>query len=285
MNKRATRLAAAGALGAAALTGAGIVTVSASGGTTAAPDVNRVGAITLKANGAVVTSGHLTDKLTAVGTANSALNGAKAVVYGYVHSAYAYAGPATSANLTAYKPTAEGTWTGSQLTPAVANQGLSVPLGTSETLQQLLAGYHPDSTGLVELRLRTISPGEALSDAYDAVDIYVDPAAGTWSTARTGGSGTVAKKKATVTEKLATKVKHTARAKVKVAVSGSGATPTGTVSILDGAKKLASAKLTGGRATVTLPKLKKGKHHIKATYSGSSTFAAASSKTITVTSK
>ena len=280
MNKRAARLAAAGALGTAALTGAGIVTVSASGGTAAAPDVNRVGAITLKVNGATVASGRLTDKLTAVGAADAKLTGTRSVVYAYVHSA----APASASNQAAYKPASGASWTGSQLTPATS--GLSVPLGTSETLQQFLAGYHPDSTGLVELRLRTISPGQALSDAYDAIDIYVNAAAGTWSTAgRTGSTPGVTKAKVTVAEKVAKKVKHTARAKVKVTVAAQGVKPTGTVTVLDGAKKIASAKLVKGKATLKLPKLKKGKHKIKTTYSGSSTFAAASSKTITVTSK
>lgn len=314
MNKRAIRAGAVAAVGAAALVGAGIVVVSASGDTTAAPDANRVGGITLKVGGSTVTSGHLTDAITAVGAANDALTGAKAAVFGYVHSGYAYAGPSTSADLTAYQPTAEGTWTGAQLTAAVDNDGLSVPLGSSVTLQQFLNGYTPAAGGLVELRLKTISPGAAISSAYDAVDLYVDPTAGTWSTTSTGTTGSpssspsttsstptpttgspsptksattppvVKKVAATVTLKVAKKVKRTKTVTVTVTVKASK-TPTGTVTIFDGTKKLASKALSGGKVSVKLKKLKKGKHKIKATYSGSTTVAAATSKTITVTSK
>lgn len=315
MNKRAIRAGAVTAVGAAALVGAGIVVVSASGDTTAAPDPDRVGGITLQVNGSTVTSGHLTDAITAVGAANAALTGTKAAVFGYVHSGYAYAGPTTSADLSAYQPTAEGTWTGAQLTAAVDNDGLSVPLGSSVTLQQFLSGYTPAAGGLVELRLKTISPGAAISSAYDAVDIYVDSAAGTWSTTSSGTTGSpssspsttsstptpsttgspsptksattppvVKKVAATVTLKVAKKVKHTAKAPVTVTVTASK-TPTGTVTIFDGKKKLATKALSGGKASVKLTKLKKGKHKIKATYSGSTTVTAASSKTITVTSK
>ncbi|MGZ4451883.1 MAG: Ig-like domain-containing protein [Nocardioides sp.] len=280
MNKRATRIAAAGAVGAAVLTGAGVAAVAASSNTVPA-DANRVGAITLKVNGATVTSGRLSDKLTAVGAANGALTGERAVVFAYVHGAAV----SSAASLAKYKPTTQGTWSGTQLTTAVPNHGLSVPLGSSVTLQQFLAGYHPDANGLVELRLKTISAGQSVSSAYDAVDIYVNAAAGTWSAAARPGGSATGTKKATVKESVAKRVKHTAKLKVKVTVSGAGAKPTGTVSVLDGSKKLAAAKLKAGKATITLPRLKKGKHKIKTTYSGSSTFAAASSKTITVISK
>jgi hypothetical protein len=322
MNKRAIRAGAVTAVGAAALVGAGIVVVSASGDTAAAPDANRVGAITLKANNVAVTSGNLTDTLTAVGDANAALTGAKAVVYGYVHSAYAYGGPTTSANLSAYQPVAEGTWTGAQLTQAVANAGLAVPLGSNVTLQQFLAGYTPAAGGLVELRLKTISPGQAISAAYDAIDIYVDSQAGTWSTTSAGttspgspsssasttapgspsasasttspgspspSSGTstpaITKVASTVSLKVAKKVKRTAKVSATVTVTAAGTVPTGTVTVYDGKKKLATAALKGGKAAIKLKKLKKGKHKLKATYAGSATATAASSKTITVTSK
>ncbi|MGZ6852156.1 MAG: Ig-like domain-containing protein [Nocardioidaceae bacterium] len=280
MNKRATRIAAAGAVGAAVLTGAGVAAVAASSNTVPA-DANRVGAITLKVNGATVTSGRLSDKLTAVGAPNGALTGERAVVFAYVHGAAV----SSAASLAKYKPTTQGTWSGTQLTTAVPNHGLSVPLGSSVTLQQFLAGYHPDANGLVELRLKTISAGQSVSSAYDAVDIYVNAAAGTWSAAARPGGSATGTKKATVKESVDKRVKHTAKLKVKVTVSGAGAKPTGTVSVLDGSKKLAAAKLKAGKATITLPRLKKGKHKIKTTYSGSSTFAAASSKTITVISK
>lgn len=66
-------------------------------------------------------------------------------------------------------------------------------------------------------------------------------------------------------------VSHTARAKVTVKVTATGTTPTGTVRIYEGTKVIATGTLSGGKVTLTLPKLAKGRHTLHAAYLGSST--------------
>jgi len=71
--------------------------------------------------------------------------------------------------------------------------------------------------------------------------------------------------------------------KVVVRVSGSGGTPTGTVRVTDGKTLVGSAKLLGGKATVTVASgLTVGSHTLTVTYSGDTAFAA-SSDTVKVT--
>ncbi|WP_316758846.1 Ig-like domain repeat protein [Streptomyces herbicida] len=71
-------------------------------------------------------------------------------------------------------------------------------------------------------------------------------------------------------------VSHTARAKVTVKVTATGTTPTGTVRIYEGTKVIATGTLSGGKVTITLPKLSRGKHTLHAYYAGSSTVASKS---------
>ncbi|MBZ5739725.1 Ig-like domain repeat protein [Nocardioides mangrovi] len=66
------------------------------------------------------------------------------------------------------------------------------------------------------------------------------------------------------------------KAKGTVTVKADGATATGTVKIKKGSKTLASGKLKGGKVTITLPALKKGKNSLKVVYGGSSTVNGAS---------
>ncbi|MEU6539279.1 Ig-like domain repeat protein [Streptomyces sp. NPDC047000] len=81
----------------------------------------------------------------------------------------------------------------------------------------------------------------------------------------------VTKATASVSVSAPASVSHTARAKVTTKVTATGTTPTGTVRIHEGSKVLATGTLSGGKVTVTLPKLAKGKHTLHATYTGSST--------------
>ena len=57
-------------------------------------------------------------------------------------------------------------------------------------------------------------------------------------------------------------------------VSGSGGTPTGTVTFLDGGTSIGTGTLSGGVATLTTSTLAVGNHTITATYSGDSNFGA-----------
>ncbi|KUO06941.1 Ig-like domain repeat protein [Streptomyces sp. DSM 15324] len=66
-------------------------------------------------------------------------------------------------------------------------------------------------------------------------------------------------------------VAHTARAKATVKVTATGTTPTGTVRIYEGTRVIATGTLSGGKVTVTLPRLTRGRHTLHASYLGSST--------------
>jgi|GEM_PF-6365520 len=92
----------------------------------------------------------------------------------------------------------------------------------------------------------------------------------------------VAKIAPTVSAKLVKRsVKAGAKAKVKITIRAKGvAKPTGKVRIFDGKKRIKTVTLKArnkGRLTVTLPRLKTGKHRIKVTYLGTSQVAKKSS--------
>ncbi|MDR1790576.1 MAG: Ig-like domain repeat protein [Propionibacteriaceae bacterium] len=72
-----------------------------------------------------------------------------------------------------------------------------------------------------------------------------------------------------MTAKLAkATVKSSAKASVKVTVKATGLKPGGKVKVTYG-KKSVTATVKSGKATVKLPKLKKGKYTLKVTYLGS----------------
>ncbi|WP_121256959.1 Ig-like domain repeat protein [Nocardioides ferulae] len=78
------------------------------------------------------------------------------------------------------------------------------------------------------------------------------------------------------------------RAVLKVIVSprGGGAAPTGKVTVLEGGKKLKAMTMKAsheGRASVTLPRLKPGKHRLKVTYAGSTTLRGSKAKAVVLT--
>lgn len=98
-------------------------------------------------------------------------------------------------------------------------------------------------------------------------------------------SVTVAKAASKSSLKLsASKIKKSKRATATVKITGSGVPsgyyPTGTVTIQDGSKKIASVKITSGHkgtVKVKLPKIsKKGNHTIKASYAGNAQLKASS---------
>jgi hypothetical protein len=387
MKKLTIGVGATATAAAVTLVGIGVHALAA----TAPPvDVHRVGTLTLQAaDGSAITSGTLGGQLAAKAVGDAHLTGTRAVLYAYV-----YGDPAAAPVAVApFAPA--GVWTGTQLTAAQSFSGTPAVATdiTAQSLQQFVGGHRLPANGLVELRLRTIDAG-TLSDDYDALDIYVNKAAGTWSassdgtvtnpvittmtlsasrsavtvggtvtltatvspaaegsvqfkdngaaigapvrtsggratstvTVRTAGSHSytatftptdatayhgssasvpavvtatagskgdgggkkptgVTRVASTVTVKIAKKVKHTAKVRATVTVKAAGTVPTGTVTVIDGKKTLASKALVGGKVKLNLKKLKKGKHKIRASYAGSTTVAAASSKTITVRSK
>jgi hypothetical protein len=80
------------------------------------------------------------------------------------------------------------------------------------------------------------------------------------------------------------KGKHTS---LTVHVTATKAVPTGTVTVFDGTKKVASAKLTtklAGKVVITLPNESKvGKHNIHASYGGSPAVASSAAKAVALT--
>ncbi|WP_262059396.1 Ig-like domain repeat protein [Streptomyces sp. STR69] len=77
---------------------------------------------------------------------------------------------------------------------------------------------------------------------------------------------------------------HTARAKVTVKVTATGTTPTGTVRVYEGSRIIATGTLSGGKVTLTLPRLSRGTHTLHAYYAGSTTVNTKSGANFTIKS-
>ncbi len=145
--------------------------------------------------------------------------------------------------------------------------GSTAPSGTVaffEGATQLASGV-PLTSGQA-VRIQTTNPG---GHTYRAV---FTPAANTPFLASEGtGSGSVQKATSSTTAAFPKKVKFGKKAKgtVTVALAGSSAKATGTVTITEGSKVLGTGTLSGGTVTITLKKkLKPGKHKLTATWAG-----------------
>lgn len=93
----------------------------------------------------------------------------------------------------------------------------------------------------------------------------------------------VSKAKSTSTLKLSkTKIKASKKAKatVTVKISGSSLKATGKVTLKAGSKTVGSGTVKNGKVTITLKKLKKGTHKIKATFAGTGNYGKSVSKTV-----
>jgi uncharacterized protein (TIGR03437 family) len=71
--------------------------------------------------------------------------------------------------------------------------------------------------------------------------------------------------------------------KFTATVTGTGGTPTGTVTFLDGSVSLGTATLSGGKATFSTSSLAVGAHGITVSYSGDSAFSASTSQALAET--
>lgn len=78
------------------------------------------------------------------------------------------------------------------------------------------------------------------------------------------------------------KIAHGGAVTLKVKVSASGTTPTGSVTLRDAQKKLQKAALKKGSATIKLKGLTASSYRFQASYAGSSLVGASSSKQATV---
>ncbi len=186
------------------------------------------------------------------------------------------------------------------LTPATVSAGgqltyTAVIAGTTVTT--------PTPTGTVTFSLTNTTPatvaGTAMLDATGTATLTTAaPAAGTYTVVASYTGDTVydvstsAPATLTVNTVVASAVALTATptsAKTGTSVSftasvtGSGGTPTGTVTFLDGTNAIGSAPLTNGAATIATSTLAAGGHSITASYGGDSTFAGGTSAPQVVT--
>ncbi len=146
--------------------------------------------------------------------------------------------------------------------------GSSAPSGTIaffEGATQLASGV-PLTSGQA-VHIQTAHPG---AHTYRAV---FTPAANTPYTASEGtGSGTVQRATSSITGSFPKTVKFGKKAKgtVTVTLNGSSSTATGTVTIKDGSKVVGTGTLANGKVTITLKKLKPGKHKLTLSWVGDS---------------
>ncbi len=83
-------------------------------------------------------------------------------------------------------------------------------------------------------------------------------------------------------------IRVTQRGTAKIAVEGldGGLVPTGFLKVMEGQKVLVSVKIAapaGGEATLTLPRLARGRHQLTVRYLGDSTYRAVTSSAATLT--
>lgn len=95
---------------------------------------------------------------------------------------------------------------------------------------------------------------------------------------------TITKATPSVSSTAPTSISHTGRAKVGVKVTATGTTPTGTVRVYEGSRVIATGTLSGGKVTITLPKLSRGKHTLHVFYAGSTTVSSKNGAIFTIKS-
>ena len=166
---------------------------------------------------------------------------------------------------------------------ATYGSGLSVTSGTwtgpptSYKYQWLRNGAPIPSATSSFYGVKAEDAGQSLSVLVAAIrNGFADGAA-------TAAPVSIAKLKSTTVGALsATRIKPGTRVKIGITVSVPGQPgPVGQIKVFDGAKKLKTLTLVStrnGKITWKLPKLKKGKHKIKAVYIGNGTTAGSKSK-------
>ncbi|QIY97884.1 Ig-like domain repeat protein [Streptomyces sp. S1D4-11] len=95
---------------------------------------------------------------------------------------------------------------------------------------------------------------------------------------------TITKATASVSSTAPASISHTGRAKVAVKITATGTTPTGTVRVYEGSRVIATGTLSGGKVTITLPKLSRGKHTLHVFYAGSTTVNSKNGASFTIKS-
>jgi len=184
--------------------------------------------------------------------------------------------------------------------PAVATITLTAPttatVGTPVTFSVKATGTSATPTGTVNfldgttiLSSQTLVNGAA-SYTISSLSVGTHNLSITYSGDSTFGPATSTVQTLTislVTPTIALTVPTTATVgspvTFSVKLTGGSATPTGTVNFLDGTTILSSQTLVNGAASYTISSLSVGTHNLSITYSGDSTFGAATSSVQTLT--
>jgi hypothetical protein len=251
---------------------------------TAAKDPNNITALKFyDANGAEITTGSTT------------------TAFPYVVAAGNVRAGDDHATLFAYTPVEgkpQGAWSGEQLTATGANPLTSPPAalptgkpavkGTTGsagdvTLAQYIAGFPNASNtagykGVYELRLRTSSVAQGVADQYAVADVVVTGT--TWTVYGIAAA-------TTTTLEVPATANYGAGFVVTATVATASGTPTGNVTLKDGAATVGSAVAldSSGHATFNVPgsALTGGTHSLTAVYAGNAAYATSTSTAGTIT--
>ncbi len=182
------------------------------------------------------------------------------------------------------------------LTINVASSAVSI--GTHPATQSVSVGdsvtFSVSASNAVSYQWRkgTTSIPNATSSSYTINPVNTGDA-GSYDVVVTGLCGNATSNAATLTVGLRTATTTLASSlnpsvfgqslTLTATVSGSGGTPTGTVTFLEGATTLGTGTLSNGQATLTTLTLSVGSHNLTAQYAGDSTFASSTSSALTQT--
>lgn len=158
--------------------------------------------------------------------------------------------------------------------------GATSPSGTVDFFEgeTAVASDVPLTSGAATTTLAGVAPGEHTYTAEFTGD------EGSVFEPSSESAGVAVKTSSKVSESFPAKVAKGKKAKGKVTVTATGASATGSVKIMKGSTTLKTATLKNGKATITLPKLTKGKNTLKAVYAGNADVAG-SSKSFTIKQK
>ncbi|MDM4762107.1 Ig-like domain repeat protein [Galbitalea sp. SE-J8] len=136
--------------------------------------------------------------------------------------------------------------------------------------------YRVDASGSWSTYSVPITAGSAAATVeYRAVDVAGNVEV--TNTASVPAAGTVLAGTATAAIVAPSRVRYGKAAKVTVRVTGANGIPSGTVRVTDGNVLVGSSTVSGGRASITLPKsLAVGSRELLVSYSGDSVFASSS---------
>lgn len=140
----------------------------------------------------------------------------------------------------------------------------------------------PVGAGVVSARQASVTLTGVAPGAHRYIATFT-PDDDTFASSVSSEIQVTAKTSSTIAETFPAKVAKGKRAKgaITVTLQGIAAKATGTVKVMKGSKVLISKALSGGKVTVTLPALARGKNNLKITWGGNGV-AVGSSKTFTI---